>query len=306
MSRIWLAGASGYIGSRVWRALEAGGAEVMPIARRSHSTPGIRAIDMAADPEGLASSIADFNPDLVVNCAGTISPDARTAVAAHVTATANLLDGMEKVHPGLPLVQLGSAAEYGAAVERPGLIGENTPPRPEGPYGISKLASTQLAIAYGRRTGGSVIVLRVFNLLGPDMPLGTVVARVLDFLSARPSSDTPIRTGRLDVYRDFVHVDDVVAAVVAATTRTAEGQPAVVNVAGGRPVLVRTLVRDMLDAAGHPGGIEEDAAGSTRSEGVPWQHADIARARERLGWTPTIGYRASLLGLVGTIARQRP
>lgn len=303
MTRILLAGGSGYIGSRVRQRLASDPAvEMLAIARRP--CPHALTLDLAAQPGELRAVMQEFRPQVVVNCAGTISADLRETVSAHVVATANLLQSLADDAPSARFVQIGSAAEYGQAVEPPQLIDEDIEPRPEGPYGVSKLAATQLALTHAAQRQASCVVLRVFNLLGPEMPQGTVVARVMSFLATRRDTAQAIELGRLDVYRDFVHVDDVVAAVVAAAEYIPQ-QPEVFNIASGEPVLVRTLVRELLDSAGHDGPIVESAPGSARSAGVTWQHADIGRARARLGWNPRVTRAAALADLARSVARQR-
>lgn len=303
MTRILVAGGSGYIGSRVRQRLAADPAvEVLAIARRA--SPHALTLDLAAQPRELRAVVREFRPHAVINCAGTISADLRETVSAHVVATANLLQSVADNAPSARFVQIGSAAEYGQAVEAPQLIDEDSVPRPEGPYGVSKLAATQLALTHARQRRAACVVLRVFNLLGPEMPQGTVVARVMAFLAGRRDPAEAIELGRLDVYRDFVHVDDVVEAVVAAAGYVPD-QPEIFNIASGEPVLVRTLVRELLDSAGHDGDIVESAPGSARSAGVTWQHADIGRARLRLGWSPRITRAAALDDLARLVARQR-
>ncbi len=231
--------------------------------------------------------LAEYRPDVVINCAGTTSPELLDCVEAHVVVTANLLAAVAKAAPGARVIQLGSAAEYGQAVEAPLRVDEDTPPAPRGAYAISKLSSTLLAVRHGPGLGLECIALRVFNLIGPDMAPGTIIPNVMRILEnpARRSAD-PVELGRLDLYRDFVHVDDVVAAIICAVEVQSVDNGTIINVASGEAVMVRELVRRLLDAAGHHGEIREVAPGTGRSVGVTWQCADIGRARSLLGWAP--------------------
>jgi len=285
--KVLVAGAGGYIGARTaarFRSIP--GATVRGLGRRLAGEPPL---DLATDEAGLRTAFLEFQPDVIVNAAGTISTHIASCVAAHVDVTANLLMIASELAPGARFVQLGSAAEYGDAVREPDAIHEDTLPQPQGAYGISKLAATLLATREGSSRGLHAIALRVFNLVGPDMTPGTIFPNVVRFLRepGRRASD-PLVVGTLDTWRDFVHIDDVVSSIVAAATvpetRLASGS--IINIASGQAVRVHDVVRRLLDAAGHVGPIEERASGSGRSAGVRWALGDNRRAFERLGWRP--------------------
>jgi NDP-hexose 4-ketoreductase len=298
--KVLVTGAGGYIGSRVCARLRTQpGVTVLALGRRASATIDV-SIDLATAPGALGDCLREFQPTAVVNCAGTISADPGVCFDSHVVSTTHLLDAVATHAAGARFVQLGSAAEYGQAVAEPGLITEDTPPRPVGPYGVSKLASTLIARHQGATLGLDCTVLRIFNLLGPGMPPGTIVPRVLQLLRTRNPAD-PVELGPLGVYRDFVHVDDVVDAIVAAAGVPRANAHGVINIASGQAVLVRDLVRMLLQAAGHHGEILESAHGSSRSGFVVWQRANIARAAAVLGWKP----RRVLHDSIAELARGR-
>jgi NDP-hexose 4-ketoreductase len=299
--RVVVAGGDGYIGSRVCRRLAAiKGVDVLPLSRRASGRGCAQVIDLVRPPGALVSLLTDYRPDVVINCAGTTSSDVLDCVEAHVVVTANLLAAAAQAAPRVRLIQLGSAAEYGQAVAASLRIHEDTPPAPRGAYAVSKLASTLLAVRHGPGLGLECLALRIFNLIGPDMAPGTIIPNVMRILGnpARRPAD-PVELGRLDVYRDFVHVDDVVAAIIHAVQLPAIDNGTIINIASGEAVMVRELVRRLLDAAGHYGDIREVAPGTDRSVGVSWQCADIGRARSLLGWTP----RKSLAEAVAELVR---
>jgi nucleoside-diphosphate-sugar epimerase len=297
--KVLVAGASGYIGARsvaAFRALP--GTEVVGVSRRAGE--GVT-LDVAADRDALRALFERTRPDVVVNAAGTITPDLHRCLSAHVDVTANLICAAAEFAPGARFVQLGSAAEYGDAVREPDAMHEDTLPMPQGAYGVSKLAATLLAVREGAVRGLHPVSLRVFNLIGPDMTPGTIFPNVLRFLrepGRRP--DDPLVVGALGIHRDFVHIDDVVAAIVAAATQPAARVAAgsIVNICSGRAVVVRDVVRELLDVAGHTGPIDERAGGSGRSGGVSWALGDNRRALERLDWRPRKDLSTGLRELV--------
>lgn len=303
--KVVVAGSDGYIGSRVCRRLLATqGISVRPLSRRVREADVMGPVDLVKTPEVLSSMLGGYRPDVVINCAGTTSPELRACIDAHIVATANLMSAIAVAAPGARLIQLGSAAEYGQAVPAPLQITEDTAPAPQGAYAVSKLSSTLLAVTHGPILGLECIALRVFNLIGPDMAPGTIIPNVMRMLAnpERRCTD-PVELGRIDIYRDFVHIDDVVSAIISAVLVGSIGSGTIINVGSGEAVMVRELVRQLLDATGHQGAIREVAAGTGRSVGVTWQCADIGRARNLLGWSPRRSLSDSITELVRSNGR---
>ncbi|MET9361112.1 NAD(P)-dependent oxidoreductase [Streptomyces sp. NPDC006632] len=275
--RILVLGHSGYLGGHVARELRA-----LPGVQFLSGGRGPRA-DLAVDlatvtPGPLAELLFSVAPDAVVNCAGAVGPQPVALAELNVRAPAVLCAALREAAPRARLVHLGSAAEYG-----PTGIGERVTERsathPTTLYGATKLAGT-LAVT---SSGLDAVVLRITNPVGPGAPAAGLPGRLARRLrDLEPHS--VVRLGDLSAHRDFVDARDVAhAAVLAATGGTPV--PPVLNVAAGQAVPVRELVRELARVAGFQGQIEEDAEGSDRSAGVPWQCSDPAAARTALGWS---------------------
>ena len=288
--RALVIGASGYLGSRVHRAAAAAGLDVVTAGRSG----GHVALDLAtATPDAVAALIAGIAPDVVVNCAGATGGDLATLTAANVDGPATLVTALLRL-PAVRLVHLGSAAEYGRG---PGEVPvrEDEPARPLSPYGVTKLAGTRL-VELGRTAGLPAVVLRVFNPVGPGAPGHTLAGRAVAELARAVREHDVVRLGGLDAVRDFVDVDDVAAAVLAAATCPLPAH-GVVNVGSGTAVSARELVGTLVDVAGARVRIEEGGGGSARSADVPWQQADVTAATATWGWRPRRPLAVSLEGL---------
>ena len=186
-------------------------------------------------------------------------------------------------------------------------------PRPGGPYGVSKLAATELVLG----SGLDAIVLRVFSPVGPGTPAGSPLGRLAEAMRrAMQSGDGELKLGGLGVQRDFVDVRDVARAVHAASLSAAQG---VVNIGTGRSVKLRDAAAVLARVAGlrgrpprtgrparHAAGLigpprSGDAALDHLAAPAPypdgcgsWQQADVRTARDRLGWRPRINLEESL------------
>jgi nucleoside-diphosphate-sugar epimerase len=279
-------GANGFIGRHVTEAMGAlPGMEVLG-GGLGTPLPGLERhwieVDLLADDGTLEAELRLASPDYVVNCTGATSGTAADLMRINLLTTACLVETIAKSGIRTRLVHIGSAAEYGpGAIGRP--VVETTSARPMSPYGIAKLAATQLVTA-SAAAGQDAVVLRVFNALGPDMPPGTLPSTALHRLTDAVANSAPrIEMGPLGAVRDFVDVRDIAAAVVAAC-RALRLEAAIINVGSGIGHSARELVQALAERVGYAGEIGEAAAGSPRSSDVPWQVADVSLADRLLGW----------------------
>ncbi len=302
MPLVLVLGANGFIGSHVAAALGAQPDVEIVGAGLGTPLPGLerRWLDLdllAGDAARLVAELRAARPDTIVNCTGASAGSTADLIRLNVLVTARIVEALDKSGLATRLIHFGSAAEYG-----PGQVGkpvtESACARPVSPYGIAKLAATQIVLAAADR-GREAVVLRVFNALGPAMPEnslpGTAQRRLSEAVAASASR---IELGPLGSVRDFVDVRDIAAAVVAAC-RVPSLDATLVNVASGTGHTARELVEALARAVGFAGEIAEGAAGSPRSSDVPWQVADIALARRILGWQPVHDLRSSVELMTG-------
>jgi len=294
--RALLIGASGYLGARVHGAALAAGIDVVTAGRRPGAASGRHVVlDLAASgPAAVGAVLADIGPDVVMNCSGATSGDLAALSAGNIDGPGALVAALLRMRSPTRLVHLGSAAEYGRGPGR-APVREDEPPRPVGPYGVTKLAGTRL-VELARTAGLPAVVLRVFNPVGPGAPAHTLPGRAASELLRAVRENDAVRLGGLDAVRDFVDVDDVAAAVLAAATGPVPVR-GVLNVGSGAAVSARELVGALVDVAGARVRIVEDGGGSARSADVPWQQADISAAVTACGWRPRTPLAVSLAGL---------
>ncbi|MFC7755580.1 NAD-dependent epimerase/dehydratase family protein [Tsukamurella soli] len=172
------------------------------------------------------------------------------------------------------------------------LTGEDAPLAPQSLYAASKVAQEHYCAAWARATGGHAVALRYHNVYGPRMPRDTPYAGVASiFRSALAAGRTPqVFEDGLQT-RDFVHVQDVARANLAAV-ETVPDEPFVpVNVCSGTPITVGEVARVLAAAAGGP---PPTVTGGFRVSDVRHIVADPARARALLGFTATVGPREGL------------
>ena len=120
------------------------------------------------------------------------------------------------------------------------LVDEDAALRPRSLYAASKTAQEHYALAWSESTGGSVVALRYHNVYGPGMPRDTPYSGVAAiFRSALEKGEPPRVFEDGGQMRDFVHVDDVAAANLAAASATAQRAGfTAANVCSGRPISI--------------------------------------------------------------------
>ncbi|MEU1122684.1 UDP-glucose 4-epimerase GalE [Streptomyces sp. NPDC005899] len=184
-----------------------------------------------------------------------------------------------------------SAAVYG--MPDVDLVTEDTPCRPLSPYGETKLAGEWMVAAAGSAHGMATASLRYFNVAGAASPeLGddgvfNLVPMVFERLTADESPrvfgndyETPDGT----CVRDYIHVEDVATAHVAAARRLVEDATAslVLNIGSGRGVSVSEMVAAIQDITGRH---DLSPVVEGRRPGDPARVvASADRIRRELGW----------------------
>jgi nucleoside-diphosphate-sugar epimerase len=175
------------------------------------------------------------------------------------------------------LVQASTSSVYGADAAGP----EDSPTEPISPYGVTKLSAEHLVEAFGAAHGLPVTILRYFSVYGPrqrpDMAYRIVCERLL---AGRP---VPLH-GDGDQSRSNTYVGDCVAATRAALDRPAPGTRTF-NVGGGREVKLldaMAMLADLLDVELLVERLPARPGDQRRTV------ADTTRAREVLGWAPSV------------------
>ena len=171
------------------------------------------------------------------------------------------------------------------------LVDEDSPLRPRSLYAASKTAQEHYALAWSESTGGSVVALRYHNVYGPGMPRDTPYSGVAAiFRSSLEKGDVPQVFEDGGQMRDFVHVDDVAAANVAAMADR-DGFAAV-NVCSGQPISIWEVADALCDARGSAS--PPRVTGQYRSGDVRHIVADPSRAAEVLDFRAAIDPRDGL------------
>jgi ADP-L-glycero-D-manno-heptose 6-epimerase len=192
-----------------------------------------------------------WNPHTIVHLASVTDStiwDRDYMLERNVGDCDRVLEVAEQV--GARVVFASSAAVYGNG---PAPMRETQPPQPHNPYALSKLMMERHA-EQARARGVSVLALRFFNVYGPGEAHKQRSASMVFQIYRALSQGEPARVFRDGSQRrDFIHVDDVATAVLAAIDSDVDG---VLNIGSGRPTTFNELVAVIADAAGASGQVE--------------------------------------------------
>jgi UDP-glucose 4-epimerase len=298
-----ITGAAGFLGSALANQL----------AHEGHQVRGLDDLS-TGDPQALAPDVhftrGDVNDrpklwtllqevDCVYHLAARVSvPESilypREYNAVNVGGTVSLMEAMRDV--GVRRVVLASSgAIYGDQKIQP--LTEAQPPKPRSPYAVSKLAAEYYIRTIGALWGIETVCLRIFNAYGPGQHLPPSHPPVVPYFLRQA-----LRGGTLVVHsdgqqtRDYVYVDDVTAAMVAAAT--APGlNGLVINVGSKTETSVRDLVRLVLEITGSKANVIYN---SQTEGGVSRMCTDLNLAAEKLNYKPAVPLEE---GLRLTLAR---
>lgn len=316
----WLiTGGCGFIGTSLIRTLEAeGGHQIRVIDNLSTGTRddlsvvcsfneiesdvikggpgGVELIVGDILDENLANTVTQ-GIDVIVHLAantgvGPSVEDPRADCMANVIGTFNYLEAarLNKV----PRFVFASSGAPAGEVEPP--IHEELPPHPVSPYGASKLAGEGYCSAYYKTFGIQTVMLRFGNVYGPgSLHKSSVVAK---FIRQALNKETLEIYGDGTQTRDFVYIDDLIKALrLAVSTQNIGGEA--FQIASNQETTVGEITNKLVTI------LEENGVkgikifnGENRLGDVKRNYSDTSKAKNKLGWQPTMTQEE---GLVKTV-----
>lgn len=264
-----MTGASGLVGHAVRARLDADGVPVTAIGREA-------GLDLVRDPWPTGPW------DVIVHCAARLPMRFDGAEAEAATAENRLLDdrAIEAASiSGAHLIFLSSASVYGHTV---GEITDETPAAPALGYAREKLATEQAITA----SSLSASVFRLVAPYGPRQTRNTVLRRFLD----AALTSAPLRFhGSGARTQDFIHVEDVAAAVALAARDRVAGR---FLMASGNAIEMRDLAHLVVEVTGSHSVVE--AAGVPDFEEGRAIRYSTDRMRQRLGFRPSVSLASGI------------
>jgi UDP-glucose 4-epimerase len=180
------------------------------------------------------------------------------------------------------VVFASSGALYGEQAHQP--VDEQQTPYPNSPYGVSKIAAEYYVSTLGALYGIETVSLRIFNAYGPGQELPPSYPPVIpQLLKQAQAGGSLVIFGDGTQTRDFVFVDDVVDALVVASTATDVNRE-VINIGSGQEASIDELAKQVVRVTGTRVNVLHNLA---QPGGVSRLVADVRLAEKLLGWVPS-------------------
>lgn len=307
--RVLVTGGAGFIGSNLVDALVARGDEVTVLDDLSSGKESnlSGAFDGGArlvrgdvrDAACVLQAVQDARPQAILHLAAQM--DVRRSVAdpqfdarTNVEGTINVLEAARRNGVDRVVNTSTGGAMYGEVETIP--TPETVAPAPEAPYGTSKHCAEQYCRLYGRLYGLAATTLRLGNVYGPRQDPHGEAGVVAIFCGKAREGERPVVFGDGLQTRDYVHVDDVVRAQIAALGADPGGE---INVGTGTEATVLDLVAALAPLATADFTPEHRPA---RAGEMQRSSLDVTLARERLGWQAEVELVAGLQGTYEALA----
>lgn len=297
MAEVLVTGGTGFIGSHLVRACIARGDRVTVLTRPDSDPWRLAGLEgrytlLRLPPERFARAARDLAPARVFHLAAQTrfrNPGSPEALAQAIRQNLDPLVAMVTALADTPpraFVRTGTLAEFGLASAP---YRDEGPEWPAGAYGLSALMGTQYLRAIRRLTSLPAVTARLSLTYGPGQSPDFLVPRLLRAAAA----GQPETLGHPAAERSLLHVDDVVAALLAIADHAAR-MPPVVTVSDPRPVTMAALAAEIAALGRRPvARIDDPSAGAAdRVVAAP------SVALTDLGWMPRIDRRQALRRLL--------
>ena len=267
--RVLVTGHRGFIGRRLTRQLERHGATVLCF----HGD--------VRDPHGWRE---DFDIAYHLAAATPFQFEKLPAEAFDVNLNGVLRSVEACSERGAHLIFTSSCSVYAPCESRP--VRESDELQPKGLYGTSKLIGEMLCRTYAQEKQLRCTFFRLFNAFGP----GQSSIYLIPYLIDCACKGTPAAVRHPYSIRDFVHVNDVVTALVAATAGRSFSWN-VFNLGSGQVRTVRQVIEALGTILGRPVSFEVMPA---QPDSIPVLYADTSKLCSELGWFPRVSFEAGL------------
>ena len=298
-----ITGITGQDGSYLAELLLAKGYRVVGVVRRSSTTPYERIahlidrIEMVSadllDQTSLTDAVHDTQPDEIYNLAAQSFVQAswsQPVLTGEFTAlgVTRMLEAMKKAAPTARFYQASSSEQFGKVVETPQR--ESTPFYPRSPYGVAKVYGHWITLNYRESFGLYAVSGILFNHESPRRGLEFVTRKVTDGAArCKLGISKDLKLGNLASRRDWGYAGDYVDAMWRMLQ---QDEPDDYVVATGETWSVRQLCEFAFEAVGldYREFVTHDTKYDRPAE-VDLLAGDYTKAREKLGWEPTVRFR---------------
>jgi len=297
--RALITGVNGFVGKYLVHELQEKGHSVSGIGLQPFEQQGVHyKVVNIMDRIELEQAMAELNPDIVFHLAGIASVAhswryPKASFEVNVIGTINLLEAL-KGRVIRSIVFVGSSEIYGPGRRLGEKFKETTSANPQSPYATSKYAAERIALQLGQAYKLPVILTRPFNHIGVGQNEGFVVPDFARQIIEASKLNESIRAGRLDVYRDFTDVRDIVRAYRLLAEKGQAGET--YNICSGKARRISDIL-DLMRTEYKNLNVELDESKMRPVENI-YSVGNNDKIRTAIGWEPLYPIEDSLSGVL--------
>lgn len=296
--KVFITGATGFVGSHLIRRLVKEGYEVHILLRKSSNTWRIKDVlpkvqkhyGDVTERKKLFKLIVQIKPAIIFHLAnigiyGGFEGDFDEVINVNLLGTINMIDACNQIDYDC-FINTGSSSEYGQKTKK---MSEGDYCEPQSIYAITKLSGTLYAIKEAKLKKRPIVTLRLFSPYGShDEPRRLIPQAIIAALRKEKMSIT-----NSENVRDFIYISDVVDAYILCIQKHALLSGEIINIGSG----IQRSVADVVDVISMRTNSKNyfifNKGSEKRFESPVWQ-ADIAKAKRLLQWKPQFSLKAGL------------
>ncbi len=225
--------------------------------------------------------------DYVVNLGGYVDhSNKKKTFQSHFIGCKNLVEIFLK-NPPTSFIQIGSSVEYGNSKSpqtektrcKPGLL--------KSVYGKAKLLSSNYLIDIYKKNKFPATVLRLYLVYGPKQDIN----RFLPIIIRGCIKDKKFPCSNGNQWRDFLHVEDVVSAILKSlVSKKSRGQ--ILNIGSGKPKKIKKIIKKVNKICG--AGKPQFGKIKLRKDEILRLYPNIKKARSMIKWSPKVFFNRGL------------
>lgn len=306
--RVFVTGATGFVGSHFIEFLKKTGAEIYGICypdepgqSLNHPKCYIKKADICSEKR-LEEIIKISKPESVFHFAavsnvGQSWKRRKETFEVNIIGTLNLFEAVRKFSPDARTLFVSSSEVYGSLKPNSKLLSETDPVRSLSPYAFTKLSGEELCRYYIKIEDLDIVIARSFPHTGPGQSPDFVCSDWASQIARIEKGLSPplIKVGNIQVERDFVDVRDVVKAYYSLIKKGRKGQ--VYNVSFGKSISLKKILDILLKNSEVKIDVETDEA-KMRKVDIPVLVGNKQKIREEIFWTPEIPIEKTLEDLL--------
>jgi len=296
--KVLVTGGSGFIGSHLVEKLVSLGADVSILTRKSSDfwrldfvkdKISIFEVDFLNSGD-LKDVLKKINPEIVFHTMADIRVNREPELLEYMIennfqSTINLIRSLDKEKLKL-FVNFGTCEEYGDG-EVP--FKEHHKEIPVSPYSLSKIMGTYLSSYLTKIEDFPIVIVRPFLTYGPKQ----INDQLIPFMIRSMIKGERVNSTKMEPTRDFIHVNDVVSALVKIPVSDIK-KGEIINICSGEEMQVKEAVKKICELTGRP--FEEYVKTTTPYRIGEMMHfyGSNEKAKKLLNWEPKISFEQGL------------